>query len=63
MLGKEKFPYTEAAIRSVQLWHFLTPARVVLTIVYTGDTVSGDLEDRDQYFANDMNCQLSVVSH
>ena len=45
VLGKEKFPYSEAALRSVQLWHRLTPARVVLTIVYTGDTVTGELEE------------------
>ena len=38
VLGKEKFPYSEAALRSVQLWHRLTPARVVLTIVHTGDS-------------------------
>ena len=34
--GKESFPYSEAAVRSVQLWHRLTRARVLLTIVYTG---------------------------
>ena len=32
--GKEKFPYSEAAVRSVQLWHHLTSARVVMTIVH-----------------------------
>ena len=33
---KEKFPYHEAALRSTQLWHNLTQARVVITIVYNG---------------------------
>ena len=34
--GKDNFPYSEAAVRAVQLWHELTVARVVITIVYTG---------------------------
>ena len=34
--GKSHFPYSEAALRSVQLWHHLTEARVVITIVHTG---------------------------
>ena len=34
--GKEHFPYTEAALRSVNLWHTLTHARVLLTIVHSG---------------------------
>jgi len=34
--GKEHFPYTEAALRSVHLWHSLTHARVLLTIVHSG---------------------------
>ena len=34
--GKEHFPYTEAALRSIHLWHSLTPARVLLIIVHTG---------------------------
>ena len=37
--GKEKFPYSEAAVRSVRLWHHLTRARVVITIVYTGQSL------------------------
>ena len=34
--GKEHFPYTEAALRSVNLWHSLTPATVLLIIVHSG---------------------------
>ena len=37
--GKDSFPYSEAAVRAVQLWHELTVARVVITIVYTGGLV------------------------
>ena len=35
MLGKEKFPYAEAALRSVQIWHQLTRAKVVMTLVHS----------------------------
>ena len=34
--GKENFPYTEAALRSVKLWHSLTHAKVLLVVVYSG---------------------------
>ena len=40
VLGKEQFPYQEAALRAVQLWHKLTPATVVLTIAHTGSSSS-----------------------
>ena len=40
VLGKEQFPYQEAALRAVQLWHKLTPATVVLTIAHTGSSNS-----------------------
>ena len=36
MNGKGSFPYSEAAVRAVQLWHRLTQARVLISIVYTG---------------------------
>jgi len=32
--GKQDFPYFEAAQRSIPLWHSLTPARVIMQIVY-----------------------------
>ena len=48
VLGKEQFPYQEAALRAVQLWHKLTPATVVLTIAHTGNSnSSGDVDDVD----------------
>ena len=48
VLGKEQFPYQEAALRAVQLWHKLTPATVVLTIAHTGNSSSsGDVSDVD----------------
>ena len=50
VLGKEQFPYQEAALRAVQLWHKLTPATVVLTIAHTGsssNSSSGDVDGVD----------------
>ena len=48
VLGKEQFPYQEAALRAVQLWHKLTPATVVLTIAHTGSSnSSGDVDGVD----------------
>jgi hypothetical protein len=42
--GKGSFPYRDAAPLSSQLWMSLTPATVILQIVYTERTVSGKLE-------------------
>ena len=42
--GKGSFPYRDAAPLSIQLWMNLTPATVILQIVYTEDEVSGKLE-------------------
>ena len=47
VLGKEQFPYQEAALRAVQLWHKLTPATVVLTIAHTGSSSSNSSGDVD----------------
>ena len=47
VLGKEQFPYQEAALRAVQLWHKLTPATVVLTIAHTGNSNSNSSSDVD----------------
>ena len=33
--GKEKFPYSEAALRSTQLWHKMTNATVIMQLVYS----------------------------
>ncbi|XP_023344696.1 uncharacterized protein LOC111713936 isoform X2 [Eurytemora carolleeae] len=35
--GKQNFPYTEAAARSIPLWHKLTEGQVILQIVYSGN--------------------------
>ena len=40
LYGKEKFPYKEAAVRSIKLWHKLTDARVVMTVVYSDSAPS-----------------------
>jgi len=32
--GKDNFPYSEAALRSIQLWHKLTKAKVVMQLVH-----------------------------
>ena len=50
MYGKSKFPYSEAAVRAVTLWHRLTRARVLITLVHTGSLAShqpqlGDYKD------------------
>ena len=49
--AKENFPYSEAALRSTQLWHNLTEARVAITIVHKGDhpsQVELDIYNLDQ---------------
>ena len=47
VLGKEQFPYQEAALRAVQLWHKLTPATVVLTIAHTGNSSNNSNSSAD----------------
>lgn len=43
--GKEKFPYSDAAPLSAQLWMTLTKAKVILQIVYSEDKVPADLAE------------------
>ena len=40
MHGKDEFPYSEAALRSVQLWHKLTNATVVMQLVHNSSLPS-----------------------
>ena len=40
LYGKDEFPYKEAAVRSIKLWHKLTDARVVMTVVYSDSAPS-----------------------
>ena len=40
LYGKGNFPYKEAAVRSIKLWHQLTEAKVVMTVVYSESTPS-----------------------
>ena len=57
VLGKEQFPYQEAALRAVQLWHKLTPATVVLTIAHTGNSSnsnSGGIDPALQRYVDTM---------
>lgn len=42
--GKENFPYTKAALLSSQLWMTMTPAKVVMQIVYSEATVTEELQ-------------------
>ena len=43
--GKEKFPYKDAAPLSSQLWMKITPAKVIMQIVYSEDEVTKELQD------------------
>ena len=43
VLGKEKFPYKEAVPMSSQLWMKITPAKVIVQIVYSEPDPSPDL--------------------
>jgi len=43
--GKENFPYKDAAPLSSQLWMKITPAKVIMQIVYSEDEVSEELID------------------
>ena len=38
--GKDNFPYAEAAIRSIQLWHKLTDAKVIMQLVHATEKPS-----------------------
>ena len=71
MNGKGSFPYSEAAVRAVQLWHRLTQARVVISIVYSGlagqQPQLGDYKDQLQHLgasvrlveASELSCVLT----
>ena len=41
--GKENFPYKDAAPLSSRLWMKLTPAKVILQIVYSEEEISTEL--------------------
>jgi hypothetical protein len=43
--GKENFPYKDAAPLSSQLWMKITPAKVVIQIVYSEAEVTNELKD------------------
>ena len=43
--GKENFPYKEAAPLSSQLWMKLTPAKVIMQIVYSEQEISEELKE------------------
>ena len=38
--GKDNFPYAEAALRSIQLWHKLTDAKVIMQLVHATEKPS-----------------------
>merc|ERR1712223_1507771 len=42
---KQKFPYRHAALLSSQLWMRMTPAKIIMQIVYSEDEVSDELKD------------------
>ena len=41
--GKEKFPYKDAVPFSSQLWMKITPAKVILQIIYSEPEISNEL--------------------
>ena len=43
--GKEKFPYKDAAPLSSQLWMKITPAKVIMQIVYSESEISDELKE------------------
>ena len=43
--GKEKFPYKDAAPLSSQLWMKITPAKVILQIVYSEPEIPDELKE------------------
>jgi len=43
--GKENFPYKEAAPLSSQLWMKITPAKVIMQIVYSEPEISDELKE------------------
>jgi len=43
--GKDHFPYSEAALRSTQLWHKMTNATVIMQLVYSTVQPSKELLD------------------
>ena len=68
--GKDKFPYAEAALRSIKLWHHLTHAKVVMTLVHNDQEPDEHLlQYRDQLIevgadvvlhkAEDLSCVLT----
>lgn len=60
ILGKTNFPYNEAAVRSILLWHKLTNATVAITIVHNNKYTSDSLK---KYAQELEDLGASVVVH
>lgn len=50
--GKENFPYKDATPLSTQLWMKLTPAKVILQIVYSEPEISDELKEYKRELEN-----------
>jgi len=56
LYGKQDYPYAEAALRSISLWHKLTAGRVILQIMY-----NGQVDDNLRNYRNKLEDMGAVV--